>query len=336
VSEFPPQTMRYRALHVGETATTLVALYGPRLPEMTEFGFTGMRGTQPGTLDSLTLQLANARSVTAVTIEGPDRLLVEIDEFDKEGQIWSVLIRRGHEHVDNEWLSRLLDLLREAPIFPGLLSAAVERQQSSMTSFVPEPPIARANHAVLTTDAEVAEAYEDPAVFWRQWDQIEQAGAWKMCIRGLGKIDEHGWLGRTYESTMALVRTAKPGLTRYGAAYWEPEMAMFWEFGDVKDEKGGYPALAPLDYDAETRTYDMVGFITKTPMGVGGEEPRHVLIREIYYLRKMLRAKQHPNGRPVESVRITFGEEWMARQERRPLLDAGARVFYGKGIEIKD
>jgi hypothetical protein len=310
-------------------------MYGSAIPEMTQFSITGMREPQKGTLTTLMERIKKTKDVTGLTIRGSHHLRVVLGEVDDTGT-WDVLIGRSHETVNGTWLGRLIEILRVAPTFPGLMSASVERNQSSMTSFVPEPPIARANHAVLTTDAEVAEAYDDPAVFWKQWDQIEQVGAWKMCVRGLGKIDEHDWLGRTYESTMALVRAAKPGLTRYGAAYWEPEMAMFWEFGDVQEEKGGFPALAPLDYDAETRTYDMVGFITKTPLREGGEEPRHVLIREIYFLRKMLRTKQHLNGRPVETVRITFGEEWMARQERRPLLDAGARVFYGKGIEIKD
>jgi hypothetical protein len=327
--------MTYVARHVGESAISLVTLYGASITEATHFSFTGMKDRKEGTIAELTACLAKAKSLSCVTVTGPDRLWVEISKADHD-EAWNILISRGHERVDEVWLDRLMSLWLRSPTFPGLRSAAVERQQSSMTFFVPEPPIARANHAVLTTDADVAAAYDAPAVFWRQWDQIEPVGAWKMCVRGLGKIDEHDWLGRTYESTMALVRAAKPGLTRYGAAYWEPEMAMFWEFGDVQEEKGGFPALAPLDYDAETRTYDMVGFITKTPLREGGEEPRHVLIREIYYLRKMLRTKQHPDGRPVETVRITFGEEWMARQERRPLLDAGARVFYGKGIEIKD
>jgi hypothetical protein len=66
-----------------------------------------------------------------------------------------------------------------------------------------------------------------------------------------------------------------------------------------------------------------------------------VLVREIYYVRDLVRTKRDPAGRPVEVVRINFDEEWMARQERRPLLDAGARVYFrgskaGELIEIKD
>jgi hypothetical protein len=51
--------------------------------------------------------------------------------------------------------------------------------------------------------------------------------------------------------------------------------------------------------------------------------------------------KKDRAGNPVDCVRIVFPEEWMARRERRPLLDAGARVFFmdrktGNDIEIKD
>jgi hypothetical protein len=32
--------------------------------------------------------------------------------------------------------------------------------------------------------------------------------------------------------------------------------------------------------------------------------------------------------RPVDHVRIVFEEEWMARRERRPRCDVGARVYF--------
>src|SRR5262249_47408139 len=157
--------------------------------------------------------------VASVIVVGPDDLRVVMDEQD-DG-IWDVVIGRGYEGIDAAWLAKLVAILREAPSFPGLISAAVERKATSMTSFVPEPPIARANHAVLTTDAEVAAAYSDPAVFWKMW-KVEPAGSWRLCTRALEQIDEDKWLARTFESTMALVRAAKPKLTTYGPAHWEP------------------------------------------------------------------------------------------------------------------
>jgi hypothetical protein len=338
VSGFPPERMSFRARHIGASATSLVSLYGPRLHEMTQFSVTGMNAPEKGTLASLTARIGDGDGITGVTIRGKDHLRAIIGEHDEHGT-WEVQIDRG-EMISESWLARLVGILRDAPTFPGLQSAVVERQQSSLSSFVPEPPLAGANHALLTTDARVAESYDDPAAFWRMW-KVEPIGSWKVCTRALSDIDEIDWLARTFESTMALVRAAKPRLTKYGPAYWEPEMRTWWEFGDYHDEKGGFPALAPGDYDEATHTYDMIGFITKTPLQKGGEERRHVLVREIHYVRDMVRGKRDPAGRPVEAVRITFLEEWMARQERRPLLDAGARVYFrgnktGELIEIKD
>ena len=66
-----------------------------------------------------------------------------------------------------------------------------------------------------------------------------------------------------------------------------------------------------------------------------------MLIREIHEVRALVKAKQDREGRPVDTVRIVFLEEWMARRERRPLLDVGARVFFmdpktGRDVEITD
>lgn len=62
-------------------------------------------------------------------------------------------------------------------------------------------------------------------------------------------------------------------------------MAAWWEFGDVRNEKAGFPALTPGDYDEATKTYDFLGFVTRKPLIQGGHEPRHVLIREIHSTR---------------------------------------------------
>ena len=60
----------------------------------------------------------------------------------------------------------------------------------------------------------------------------------------------------------------------------------------------------------------------------GGPDPRHLLIREIHEVRWIVGSKKDRAGNPVDCVRIVFLEEWMARHERRPLLDVGARIFF--------
>jgi hypothetical protein len=228
-----------------------------------------------------------------------------------------------------DWIHTMVQVARRALELPAFHHAAVKRTPGGFTRFVPEPPIAQTNHFVITTEAAVADAYDDPAPFWRAWETIDKRGEHRLCTRGLADLDEHSWLGRTFESTMELARTAKAGLTTYYAKpYWGEEFAPWWELGDLNDEKAGYPALAPVGYDPDTRAFELTGFITKTPLSAGGPEPRHVLIREIYELRKLARRTQLRDGQPLDAVNVIWPERWMALSERRPLLDVGAKVLY--------
>ena len=328
MTTFLPESLGMVAWYESQTPTQLVASYARLMPEIVTFSMTGMTKEKRGSLRDILRAIDNEPETEVVHFS--DAGGTDISIVERDG-VWSVRVERHRsQEVSKPWLRRMVELAREATKLPGYRSVAVSRHQSTMSSFVPEPPIAAANHAVVTTEAEVAAAYDDPALFWKMW-KVEPLGDRKLCTRALDDIEEDKWLARTFESTMALVRGAKPKRTVYNKPYWEPEFAAWWEFGDLDDEKAGNPALAPIGYDEADRCYDLTGFITKTPLARGGPEPRHVLIREIYEVRRLARGKKDPKGRPIEAVRITFPEGWMARQEKRPLLDAGARVFYGKG-----
>ena len=145
------------------------------------------------------------------------------------------------------WVQTMVEAARRALELPAYDYAVVHRTASPFTSFVPSPPLARTNHFVITTEAEVAEVYDDPALFWCAWQTIDKHGEHRLCTRGLADLDEESWLARTFESSMALARAAKPGLTTYDVKpYWSEDFAAWWEFGDHNDEKAGYAALAPL------------------------------------------------------------------------------------------
>ncbi|HWO26696.1 MAG TPA: hypothetical protein VNO30_48535 [Kofleriaceae bacterium] len=227
------------------------------------------------------------------------------------------------------WVQTMVQVARRTLELPAFAHAAVKRTPGGFTTFVPEPPIARTNHFVITTEAEAADAYDDPKAFWCTWQTVDKQGEHRLCTRGLADLDEHSWLALTFESTMAMARSAKADLTTYYAKpYWGEEFALWWEFGDYQAEKAGYPALAEVGYDPDTRAFELFGFITKTPLIQGGPEPRHVLVREIYGLRTLARRKQDREGRPMDAVNVIWPERWMAMSERRPLLDVGAHVFY--------
>jgi hypothetical protein len=240
-----------------------------------------------------------------------------------------------------DWMNKIAKVGTAAVRIPDFDFAVLRRKQGSWVEFVPEPPLARAHHLVTVTEKEVADAYEDPDYFWTVWDSVERVGGQRVCVRALEELDDRDWLARTFEQTMRLARLAKPGLTYYNEPRWVDAFRPWWEYGDIQQEKGGYPALAPVGYEAKSKTFEFAGFCTKTPIERGGPEPRHVLIREIHDVRALVAAKRDADGRPVETVRVVFPEQWMARQERRPLLDAGAQVFYmdrksGRLVGISD
>lgn len=227
------------------------------------------------------------------------------------------------------WVEIMYAVARRAIAFPAFEHVVVARWPGPLTDFTPSPPLARTNHLVTVTDAEVDAAYEDPDVFWAAWDKIEKIGAVKLCTRALEALDNHAWMGRTFESQMAMARAAKPKLTEYTPKpFWDERFAAWWEPGDLNDEKAGQPALAPLGYDEETRAFELTGFITKTPLSQGGSEPRHVLLRELYDWRRVAHMKKDKQGRPIDAVNVIWPEKWMAISERRPLLDCGLKVFY--------
>jgi hypothetical protein len=230
-------------------------------------------------------------------------------------------------------LGRLATTLSAGPL--PWLSIGLARQDKRL-DFVPSPPIARHKHIVTTDDAEVAASYTDPELFWRQWKVVHASEQRRLCIRALDAYELPNYLARTFAGTMDLARNAKPGQTQFGTVNkWEPALRAFWEPGPFAEEKAGLPALEPVGYDPATKTLKYSGFIEKT-----GDEHVHVLAKEIVDLYTILDANADDEGRPVEHIEVLFLDEWMARQERRPLRDVGARVFYmgknGKQVELTD
>jgi hypothetical protein len=264
---------------------------------------------------------------------------------------WTIEGRYPSETIPTvEWMEAMAKLCIAAASIPGLQRQELERD-TAWADFPPQPPLAGCNHVVTVTDAMVAAAYNDPSSlphswqgsFYDCWDRVERVGDQRVCIRALDKLDVEQWLAATFETTMHLARLAKPKKTRYlPPGNVRPAFAAWWEYGDLIDEeKAGYPALKFTGYDPTTRTVEYAGFCTDTRVSQGGPDPRHVLIREIHSVRALVKAKKDRDGRPVDTVRIVFMEEWMARRERRPLLDAGARVYFmdrntGKDVEVTD
>lgn len=246
---------------------------------------------------------------------------------------WAISVS-APERPPQGWLEATATFTRRAMAMPAFVRAELQRVAGGGTTFMPSPPIAGVNHVVTTTEEEVGAAYEDPSVFWNAWTHVEQHGELRLCTRALHAVEEEDWLEDTHLSTMDLARAARANRTRYESAVWLDWTKPWWDFGDIRDEWAGYPALTPTAYEPSAEMVELAGFVTKRPLREGGEEPRHVLIAEVHAVRKMIRAKKTSDGQPVAVVRVVFSEEWMARQERRPLLDVGAQVYFRSGGEL--
>jgi hypothetical protein len=225
-------------------------------------------------------------------------------------------------------LQRQLHTLRGALRLPGLIRAVVSREYEHHTQFPLRPPIAAANYAVITTEADVDAAYLEPEVFWNAWDTIEEHGDFRLCTRGLhlpDPIDERAWLAHTFDDSMAMARAARPKQTWYGLASRPgPRYAPFWEPGDPADGKAGFACIAPIGYDPATRTVEYTAYVPPPTGGI----PNHLLLYDIHIIRAAVIRKKTLKGEPVDTVRVVFLDEAAARAERRPLLDVGARVFF--------
>lgn len=243
---------------------------------------------------------------------------------DKAKDAWNLDITVFHG--DETWLRTAIDATREAASYPALIDAMVSRGSANSLEFAPSPPIAQGNYVVLTTEAQVAEAYDDPAVFWASWDNVEDVNGRKLCTRALRALADEYWLGETFEASMAMARAARPHLTQYPLIRLSGMEGPWWDFGDVQDEKAGWPMLDLVGYEPKTET---VEFAAKP--GHSG----HVLLQEIDTIRQLVGRGKTRDKKPVKAVRVVFLDEATARVEKRPLLDVGAKVYYmGKETEL--
>lgn len=253
-------------------------------------------------------------------------------------RLWSV--RERTMKLDAANLERLIGLcealfrLSDPPTFIGL-----DREERDVR-FVPSPPLARHRHVMMTNDAEAGEMYDEPKLFWRVWDTVLEAGDRRLCVRGRRAAELHDFIVRAFEGNVLLAHHARPGMTEYGLPdarlrqKLEKEYGPWWVLGPREEEKAGMPALTLVGHDPNANTIHYTGLIERE----GKEESGRVQVRELYELDRL---RYDEDGEPVPGrVHVLFLDEWMARQERRPLLDVGARVFYyakdGTKVEVTD
>lgn len=178
---------------------------------------------------------------------------------------------------------------------------------------LPEVPVAcHRTHVVTATDAEVAAAYADPAAFWESgWSGVERHGDRALLWRAPDARDSADFLRAVLPQQWALARAARPRLTRYALPSVEP--------GEEPVYRAEEPVLQPAVYDAATGEVELA---------CGAPPPAHVPGWQVFDLLSVLQAGALDDGRPVRSARVVFLFPEAAREEKRPLLDVGARVMW--------
>jgi hypothetical protein len=178
---------------------------------------------------------------------------------------------------------------------------------------IPDPPLVEANsHVVLTSEPEVEENYDAPQAFWDSgWESIESFGTRRLLLRGMDAVAGAQYLEKIIGQQWQLARAAKPRRTAYALPQPEPSELPIFRAGRSQLEFVGYqPGEEAVEYSCTLAKGDQIpGW-------------------EIYELWDLLQEGKLKDGRPIKTVRVVFLEEWAAKQEKRPLLDIGCRVFH--------
>jgi len=200
-------------------------------------------------------------------------------------------------------------LIKTCPV----VRAHVER---NARVFAPAPPHAMPGHVLFIAGrAEIERDYVDPGVYWRAWEQATELGAGRVLLtRALTVVDEVEYKRRTHPAAWAMARAARSGLTHY-----EHHQADELSEGERALFESGESTLTQVGYHPQEQ------WIEFTAMVPGGA---HIAPREIFQLDDLMAAQQLPDGRPLQTVRVTFPDRAMAEQEARPLLDIGVTVQF--------
>lgn len=190
---------------------------------------------------------------------------------------------------------------------------------------LPVVPIAAdRTHAVMTNNAQVADAYDEPASFWKAgWESAAQHGGYHLLTRALTQVDGVAFLSEVIDDQWSMARAAKPVRTKYYSP--DPNEA------ETPIFRAGEATILPVGYLPSVKRAEFSCYL---------ERQQHVRGWEVFRLYDFVRNGELPDRKAVEVVRVTFADQDSAEREKRPLLDIGVEVFYmdaeGEYVEITD
>ncbi len=206
----------------------------------------------------------------------------------------------------------------------GLEQVSLFREGGGLACVPTVPLVDTTSHLALATQQQVGETYDNPQAFWEAgWDASESYGDQQLLLRGLDILEGPDYLAKIQPHQWAMARAAKPGLTEYYLPQLEPEEEDIYRSGSaVLDIVGHLAGENLIEYSC------------------AAEPGQHIQGWEIIDILGLLEQGELPDGRQVEVVRVVFLECASAQEEKRPLLDVGAKVYCyddaGELIEIPE
>lgn len=186
------------------------------------------------------------------------------------------------------------------------------RRQGGGADYFPQVPIVdKKTHLIVCSDAEIESKYDDPTRFHEAgWSAVESYGDRHLFLRAMRAVSSQDFAREIMESQWALARIAKPGLTRY---FWPDPMEE-----ELEVYRTGKPVLERVGYLPDEKLLEYSCYL---------EPGDHVRGWEVYDIRAIIETGELGDHK-VERVRVVFYAQEMAEQEKRPLLDVGAEVYY--------
>ena len=220
----------------------------------------------------------------------------------------------------NRCVALCQDLLADIGLYSADLSA-----HGAGGECLPRVPMVDARTRITVTNREQVERnYDDPEAFWAAgWTKVAEHRGQHLLVRGGEARFGPDFLSAIIDDHWAMGRAAKSQRTRYSKPYIITEEKEIFCSGEKRLHFIGYAEDEKLmEYSCALNP---------------GE---HIHGWEIYGLFDIVTEKKTRDGSPVKTVRIVFLDEWAARQEKRPLLDIGCRVYHyddeGELRELKD
>ena len=185
--------------------------------------------------------------------------------------------------------------------------------RGSLDSLTPNMLVRDRRQMIFVTQKQIESRFDRPGVFWNAgWDIKEQYGDHFLlgrCLNMHKYFDDYSYLSHILLDQWNMVRASKPGWTKFYHAQPE-ESELFYS---------GEPRLNLANYSEKSKTVEYSCDV---------KEDQYIQGWEIFKIWIMLNKGQMKDGKEVKSVRVVFVDKETAEREKRPLLEAGAKVIY--------